>query len=107
MQLPSDLIHSLQDAPGFDEQHFLAVHEMAESITSVRFNPAKKSNALHDFVDGKVPWSSSGFYLSSRPFFTFDPFLHAGAYYVQEASSMFLEQAFRQTAPLNDSIKVL
>lgn len=107
MQLPSDLIHSLQDAPGFDEQHFLAVHEMAESITSVRFNPAKKSNALHDLVDGKVPWSSNGFYLCSRPFFTFDPLLHGGAYYVQEASSMFLEQAIQQTIPLQDSIKVL
>jgi 16S rRNA C967 or C1407 C5-methylase (RsmB/RsmF family)/NOL1/NOP2/fmu family ribosome biogenesis protein len=107
MQLPLDLITSLRDAPGFDERKFLAVHQLRESITSVRFNPVKKSNALQDYVDQKVPWSTHGFYLSSRPFFTFDPLLHAGAYYVQEASSMFLEQAIRQTTPLNDEIKVL
>jgi NOL1/NOP2/fmu family ribosome biogenesis protein len=34
-----------------------------------------------------------GKYLATRPVFTLDPLLHAGAYYVQEASSMFLEQA--------------
>jgi NOL1/NOP2/fmu family ribosome biogenesis protein len=33
-----------------------------------------------------------GRYLATRPVFTLDPLLHAGAYYVQEASSMFLEQ---------------
>src|SRR4051794_13843279 len=107
MQLPSDLIDSLQEAPGFNEAKFTAVHELQESIASVRFNPAKKTNALQDFIGDRVPWSSNGFYLSSRPFFTFDPLLHAGAYYVQEASSMFLEQAIRQTTPLDESIKVL
>lgn len=44
-------------------------------------------------ADGRVPWCRSGFYLKDRPAFTFDPLLHAGAYYVQEAGSMFLEQA--------------
>ncbi|WP_300851749.1 rRNA cytosine-C5-methyltransferase, partial [uncultured Bacteroides sp.] len=42
-------------------------------------------------------------YLSRRPTFTFDPLFHAGCYYVQEASSMFVEQALRQymsTAPV-------
>lgn len=42
----------------------------------------------------KIPWCGSGYYLTERPQFTFDPLFHAGAYYVQEASSMFLEQAF-------------
>jgi 16S rRNA C967 or C1407 C5-methylase (RsmB/RsmF family)/NOL1/NOP2/fmu family ribosome biogenesis protein len=107
MQLPSDLIYSLQTAPGFDERKFLAVHEMPEVITSVRFNPSKQADALVDYLAEKVPWSSQGYYLSSRPFFTFDPLLHAGVYYVQEASSMFLEQAIRQIVPLEDSIKVL
>ncbi|MGE4414958.1 MAG: hypothetical protein AB7D08_06485, partial [Bacteroidales bacterium] len=32
-----------------------------------------------------------GYYLNHRPDFTEDPTLHAGAYYVQEASSMFLQ----------------
>jgi len=34
--------------------------------------------------------------MKERPSFTLDPIFHSGAYYVQEASSMFLEQAFRQ-----------
>lgn len=38
-----------------------------------------------------------GRYLSERPIFTLDPLLHCGCYYVQEASSMLLEQAFVRT----------
>jgi len=107
MQLPSELIRSLEKAPGFDEEKFLSVHDTPELITSVRFNPSKKADALDGYLAAKIPWSSHGFYLSSRPFFTFDPLLHAGVYYVQEASSMFLEVAIRQTTLLQDSIKVL
>jgi 16S rRNA C967 or C1407 C5-methylase (RsmB/RsmF family)/NOL1/NOP2/fmu family ribosome biogenesis protein len=44
----------------------------------------------------QVPWCSSGYYLPSRPLFTADPLLHAGAYYVQEAGSMFMEQIIKQ-----------
>ena len=51
-----------------------------------------------------ILWSQMGFYLPERPVFTLDPLFHAGTYYVQEASSMFLEQAFLNhidiTAPL-------
>lgn len=43
-----------------------------------------------------VPWCEGGYYLSQRPSFTLDPLLHAGAYYVQEASSMFLRQVVEQ-----------
>lgn len=54
-----------------------------------------------------IPWCDTGYYLPSRPSFTFDPFFHAGCYYVQEASSMFLEQAFRHLADLSAPLKVL
>ena len=40
----------------------------------------------------KVDWCGSGYYLPERPLFTADPFFHAGVYYVQEASSMFLQK---------------
>lgn len=43
-----------------------------------------------------VPWSAAGYYLDKRLTFTFDPLFHAGCYYVQEASSMFVEQALRR-----------
>src|SRR5689334_5045462 len=58
-------------------------------------------------IDDPVPWSQYGYYLSSRPSFTFDPLFHAGCYYVQEASSMFLEQALKQLADLSRPLKVL
>ena len=54
-----------------------------------------------------MPWSSSGYCLPSRPSFTLDPCFHAGAYYVQEASSMFLEQALKQTVDLSQPLKIL
>lgn len=42
-------------------------------------------------VDGdRVPWHSLGLYLPERPQFTFDPRLHQGRYYVQDASSMII-----------------
>lgn len=54
-----------------------------------------------------VPWAANGHYLSSRPAFTFDPLFHAGCYYVQEASGMFLEQALKQTVDLKMKLNVL
>jgi 16S rRNA C967 or C1407 C5-methylase (RsmB/RsmF family)/NOL1/NOP2/fmu family ribosome biogenesis protein len=75
------------------------------SPISIRYNPKKISA---DFKELKrVPWSSDGFYLKSRPNFTADPLLHAGVYYVQEASSMFLEQAIKQTVDLSQKNIVL
>lgn len=59
---------------------------------SVRCNPAKRS-ALPEHTR-QVPWATEGHYLPERPQFTFDPLFHAGCYYVQEAASMFVEQAF-------------
>lgn len=58
---------------------------------SIRLNPAKRSGLTGE----PVLWCSSGIYLKERPKFTLDPQLHAGTYYVQEASSMLLEQCFR------------
>lgn len=108
MLLPIELVESLAMAPGFDREEFVNVHEHRESLTSIRFNPLKPvDKASTEFISENVPWSSHGYYLSQRPFFTFDPLLHAGAYYVQEASSMFLEEAIRQTVDLNKSITAL
>ena len=54
-----------------------------------------------------IPWHPNGFYLSERPVFTLDPVFHAGAYYVQEASSMFLYEALRQTVDFSKPLKIL
>lgn len=65
--------------------------------TSIRFNP-DKSGFSTDYLplESRVPWSENGWYLRERPHFTLDPLLHAGCYYVQEASSMFVEHALKQ-----------
>ncbi len=54
--------------------------------------------------DNKVSWCESGYYLNERPLFTADPLFHAGVYYVQEASSMFLEQAVKQHFPMAETV---
>ena len=51
-----------------------------------------------------VAWCKSGYYLEERPLFTADPYFHAGVYYVQEASSMFLEQAVKQHFPMAETV---
>ena len=69
---------------------FSAFDEPAK--VSVRMNPFKKAKAF----EGKdVPWNVHGKILPERPRFTLDPYLHAGAYYVQDSSSMFVGYMFR------------
>jgi len=107
--LPIELLHSLQGIKGFDEAAFKSAHALESQITSIRLNPAKPSNSVFNSLLSaeKIPWSSNGYYLQERPSFTLDPHFHAGAYYVQEASSMFLETVMQQTLDLNASLKVL
>ena len=86
------------------------------TVTSIRLNPAKAAySTTHkscqpdngDEVEHinpvlqnllkeaePVPWCNTGYYLPQRPQFTLDPLIHCGAYYVQEASSMFAQKVF-------------
>jgi 16S rRNA C967 or C1407 C5-methylase (RsmB/RsmF family)/NOL1/NOP2/fmu family ribosome biogenesis protein len=108
--LPPSLLIALEQAPGFRKESFVQVHEAGPAVHSLRINPAKITQLPAAFTGisaGAVPWSSYGYYLSERPSYTLDPLLHAGAYYVQEASSMFLEQALRQSVDLTQSLRVL
>jgi 16S rRNA C967 or C1407 C5-methylase (RsmB/RsmF family)/NOL1/NOP2/fmu family ribosome biogenesis protein len=112
VHLPEQLLQSLQDVKGFDREAFTIVHQAAQQVTSVRVNPAKWQAGDRIYATelsgaARIPWTSLGYYLAERPSFTFDPLFHAGCYYVQEASSMFLELALRQTADLSTPLKVL
>jgi len=119
VQLPKELLRSLKGVKGFDEEAFINVHESGGRVTSIRVNPYKPSvvsressagDISHDsrlMIHEKIPWTEYGYYLASRPSFTFDPLFHAGCYYVQEASSMFLEQALKQTVDLSQPLRVL
>ena len=69
-------------------ERFIAALD-CEPVVSIRYNASKQAP---DSDNSVVPWAANGRYLASRPVFTADPLFHAGCYYVQEASSMFLEQ---------------
>ena len=66
-----------------------------EPTVSIRLNPLKCYYMPKHF-ESRVPWCNTGYYLTERPNFTFDPIFHTGLYYVQEASSMFIHQVLRQ-----------
>ncbi|MEO7045475.1 MAG: RNA methyltransferase [Ferruginibacter sp.] len=104
-QLPAALLASLQAVKGFDEKAFVEVHQSGAQVVSIRYNPQKDAAIKKE--GNKVPWSSEGYYLNERPSFTLDPLFHAGAYYVQEASSMFLEEAIRQCCDISLPLSVL
>jgi NOL1/NOP2/sun family putative RNA methylase len=102
-QFPQAFIKREQTALGREWSDFVTAHAQASPI-SVRYNPHK---SWESFQGEAVPWTRHGVYLTERPSFTLDPSFHAGKYYVQEASSMFLEQAFLQTLKGDTSVNVL
>ena len=89
---------------GTESETFFRALE-SESPVSIRYNPLKNTGLPTELQ--KVPWASSSFYLPERPLFTADPLFHAGTYYVQEASSMFLEQALVQHCNLSKKNRIL
>ena len=100
MQLPEEFLRETRSVLGPErfECYLKAFEE--EPPVSIRLNPllvhGRAWCAEHSVA---VPWCPAGFYLDRRPQFTFDPLLHAGCYYVQEASSMFLDEVLRQHLP--------
>ena len=108
--LPEIFIQSLQGLPGFEEVAFKQVHEAGSQITSLRLNEYKPIHIhSHPFLANTeaIPWCSSASYLKERPSFVLDPLWHAGAYYVQEASSMLLHYILTQIVPSPKNNKVL
>ena len=92
MNLPIPFEEAMRQLLG-DEYSTFREALLGEPAVSIRLNRSK-CTASPDYEH--VPWATDGYYLAERPAFTFDPMFHAGGYYVQEASSMFVEQAIRQ-----------
>jgi len=113
-ELPAELLNSLETIKGFNKNDFEQAHYHTKQITSIRFNIEKykrfaSTNITHSTfsLNDTVEWCDNAFYLGERPQFTLDPLLHAGTYYVQEASSMFLWEVLKQNFNENSNIKVL
>ncbi len=95
MELPASFVENTRALLGEEMCNKLAAALEEEAPVSIRLNPFRALPVTGSLLN-RVPWSSYGYYLDSRLTFTFDPLFHAGCYYVQEASSMFVEQALKQ-----------
>lgn len=94
--LPPDFLATMRHTMGcelFDRY----VQSFDDDVpVSIRLNPAKAFVGEWTVPSAEpVAWCQYGYYLNGRPAFTMDPLLHAGCYYVQEASSMFLDTVLR------------
>lgn len=93
--LPPLFCQQMADILGPAQAQALAEALDTAPAVSIRRNPFKPT-AEDLYADTQpVPWCVTGAYLPNRPSFTSNPLLHAGAFYVQEAASMFIEQAYR------------
>ncbi|MFN5371442.1 MAG: methyltransferase RsmF C-terminal domain-like protein [Bacteroidia bacterium] len=101
---PEDFIQHLNNTKGFDADAFNAAH-LRPAPTSIRFNPSKTLAPRKGLEP--VLWNEDGFYLPERPDFTIDPLFHAGAYYVQEASSMSIANFLNEQFENNRNLKIL
>lgn len=117
MMLPPPFVRQMQSILGTEYADFAAALQETPPV-SIRYNTSKrlslsKPDASNERPSNRpkeshpVPWHPQGRYLTERPIFTLDPVFHAGAYYVQEASSMFLYEALRQTVDFTGKRRIL
>ncbi len=106
MNLPEAFQTNISQILGAEFQAFLAALDSPAPV-SVRLNPKKKSELPALEIEESVLWAKDGRYLHKRPFFTEDPSFHAGAYCVQDASSMFLGHILEQIVDHSRPIRVL
>ena len=96
-QLPIDFTDMARRTMGEERfDCYLKAFE-TDAPVSIRLNPEKAKELTAD--GERVPWCRNDYYLPQRPNFTYDPLLHAGCYYVQEAGSMFLDTVMQQWVP--------
>jgi len=88
MKLPELFISQLRDLLPDEWQALADAITSSDPSVAVRVN-ATRGVSVPDHAR-RVPWCGQGYYLDNRPSFTFDTDWHAGRYYVQDASSMFI-----------------
>lgn len=104
MELLSAFLERIREITGEECDAFLQSLDQTTPV-SLRVNPLKRITGFDSYE--KVPWASDAYYLPERISFTLDPSFHAGCYYVQEASSMYLETVFRECISSERPLKVL
>ena len=110
MELPLSFTLQMKELLGEKEAALFQDSLKIPHPISIRLNQAKVNRYLPFLKvpkDSPIPWCTSGYYLPDRLTFTFDPLFHAGAYYVQEASSMFIAQILNQYVDQERDLLVL
>ncbi|MFN8346253.1 MAG: methyltransferase domain-containing protein [Spirosomataceae bacterium] len=102
MILPNAFTDALNSQLGGEFADFEAALQQTPPV-SIRYNPRKSKASVGELI----PWCEEGRYLKQRPVFTLDPLFHAGAYYVQEASSMLVGHALTQAVNVTKPLRVL
>ena len=107
---PGEFLKYTEEVLGNETSSLLAALD-GEPPVSVRMNPYKTDSPPISVagIDAKgvVPWCRHGRYLHERPSFTFDPLFHAGQYYVQEASSMFVGHILKSVTGEQEGTRIL
>ena len=103
-QLPTAFVERMKLQLG-DEYKAFEQALGTQRITSLRYHPSKSRKGFES--SSPVPWCEAGVYLEERPLFAGDPHIFAGAYYVQEASSMFLWKALKEWGEIDRPLNVL
>ena len=91
--MQNDFINKISKQFGDGSFSFLEAMKLSPFV-SIRKNPSKSTAQWNN--EEKVPWCAEGYYLPEKPIYTLDPLFHAGCYYPQEASSMFIDWILRQ-----------
>jgi len=93
--LPSAFRKAIEQQFGKEAESLLQAIDK-EPVAAVRVNPKKPAPEGHLPISSLVEWSPWAAFLAHRPSFILDPLLHAGTYYVQEASSTFIDDIVSQ-----------
>lgn len=91
-RLPEGFVDEMSSLPGLDREAFISAMSSSAAV-SIKINRRKCADVTETGYGSPEPvaWCRSGFYLDERPKFTLNPLLHAGVFYVQDASSMIHE----------------
>ena len=94
MTLPEAFIDDIKSYLSASElEEFVHAVSETDQTCCIRYNRAKTERD----TGTPIGWNpQDGVYLAERPNFTLDPMMHAGTYYVQEASSQFVTHIIRQ-----------
>ena len=95
MELQEDFRTLLVESVGPERARTVAEALSQQPSVSIRLNPSKLKACPFPEA-APVAWSPYGYLLKERPVFTLDPLFHAGCYYVQDTSAMFVGHIFRQ-----------